>query len=121
MNDASKTFASELVATLKLVAPINLSEVARLLGLEIQYHDATGFDGALVCSKENRLGTILVKNSIRDVGRRKFTVAHEIAHYVLPHHGATGSICRSDDVESWDRSLPEHEREANVFAGELLI
>jgi hypothetical protein len=76
---------------------------------------------AVVCSKEKRIGTILVKNSIREDGRRRFTIAHEIAHYVLPHHGTTGSICRPKDVENWDRSLPNQESEANIFAGELLI
>ena len=96
-------------------------EVARSLGLEVQYCNASGFDGALVCSKENHAGTILVKDSIRETGRVRFTIAHEIAHYVLPHHGVNGSICRTKDVESWDESLPEEECEANVFAGELLI
>lgn len=121
MSSAAKTFASELVATLKLTAPVEPGEVARLLGLEVQYCNASAFDGALVCSKDNRIGTILVKDSIREPGRIRFTIAHEIAHYVLPHHGANGSICRPKDVESWDESLPEEECEANVFAGELLI
>jgi Zn-dependent peptidase ImmA (M78 family) len=121
MSTAARTFASELVATLKLTAPVKPVEVARSLGLEVQYCNASGFDGALVCSKENHAGTILVKDSIREAGRVRFTIAHEIAHYVLPHHGVNGSICRTKDVESWDESLPEEECEANVFAGELLI
>jgi Zn-dependent peptidase ImmA (M78 family) len=121
MRTAARTFASELVATLKLTAPVKPMEVARSLGLEVQYCNASGFDGALVCSKENHAGTILVEDSIRETGRVRFTIAHEIAHYVLPHHGVNDSICRTKDVESWDESLPEEECEANVFAGELLI
>lgn len=121
MSNVARTFANELVTSLKLGAPVDLVDVCRLLGLEIRYCDASGFDGALVCSKENRVGTVLIKKSIRELGRMKFTIAHEIAHYVLPHHGASGSVCRPKDVENWDRRLPEEEQEANVFAGELLI
>ncbi len=121
MSSVARAFASQLVASLKLDAPVDLVDVTRALGLEIRYCDASGFDGALVCSKQNRVGTVLVKKSIRELGRRKFTIAHEIAHYVLPHHGATGSICTAREVESWDRRLSESEVEANVFAGELLI
>lgn len=121
MSSVARVFASELVASLKLGAPVDLVDVTRALGLEIRYCDSSGFDGALVCSKQNRVGAILVKKSIRELGRRKFTIAHEIAHYVLPHHGATESVCSAREVENWDRSLSDQEIEANVFAGELLI
>src|SRR6266852_2607106 len=107
MSDVARTFAIELVTSLNLGAPVDLVDVARRLGLHIRYCDASGFEGALVCSKDNRVGTVLVKKSIRELGRRKFTIAHEIAHYVLPHHGTTGSICTAREVESWDRRLSE--------------
>jgi len=121
MSSVARVFASELVASLKLAAPVDLVDVTRALGLEIRYCDSSGFDGALVCSKQNRVGTVLVKKSIRELGRRKFTIAHEIGHYVLPHHGSSENVCSSRDVESWDRRLSDQEIEANVFAGELLI
>lgn len=121
MSDVARVFANELVKSLKLDAPVDLVDVARHLGLQIRYCDSSGFEGALVCSKEDRVGTVLVKNSIRELGRRKFTIAHEIAHYVLPHHGPSGSVCNAGDVESWEGSLSREEQEANVFAGELLI
>jgi hypothetical protein len=121
MSSVPATFASELVAALKLTAPIDPQDVARRLGLGVELCDASGFEGALVCSKETRAGTILVKNSIRESSRRRFTIAHEIGHYVLPHHGSKGSLCGTKDLESWDRSLPDEESEANDFASELLI
>lgn len=121
MTAVAKTFAAELVKSLGLAAPIDPLKVAGQLGLDVQHCDSSGFEGALVCSKANRIGKILVKNSIREPGRTKFTIAHEIAHYVLPHHGQTGGVCRQGDVENWDRSLSSEEREANVFASELLM
>jgi uncharacterized protein DUF955 len=81
----------------------------------------SGFDGALVRIVGVPLGTVLLKRAIREIGRKKFTIAHEIGHFVMSHHGLEGTVCRSDEVESWSKSIPEHEREANVFAGEFLI
>lgn len=121
MSNSARVFAGELVSSLKLTAPVDLVDVTRALGLEIRYCESSGFDGALICSKHNRVGTVLVKKSIRELGRRKFTIAHEIAHYVLPHHGSSENVCNSCEVESWDRRLPAQEVEANIFAGELLI
>lgn len=121
MSEAAKIYARELVSQLKLTAPVDLVDVTRHLGLTIRYCDVTGFEGALVCSKQHRLGSVLIKKSIRELGRRKFTIAHEIGHYVLPHHGQNESVCAAREVENWDKNLPEPEQEANVFAGELLV
>ena len=121
MSSLPATFASEFVTALKLVAPIDPEYVAKRLGLEVEYCYASGFEGALVCSKETRAGIILVKNSSREDGRRRFTIAHETGHYFLPHRGAKDSVCGSKEVESWDRSLPDEEPEANDFASQLLI
>jgi Zn-dependent peptidase ImmA (M78 family) len=121
MSDAAKVYAQELVSVLKLAAPIDLVSVATHLGLTIRYRDISSFEGALVCSKQHHVGTVLVKKSIREVGRIKFTIAHEIGHYVLPHHIGNESICAASEVENWDKRLSKPEQEANIFAGELLM
>ena len=121
MSSAATIYAIELVAAMRPNAPIDLDEVAKTLGLELEYCATSGFEGALICSKANRVGTILVKQSIREAGRKRFTIAHEIGHYVLPHHGHAGCLCAADDVENWSRALSDHEREANIFASELLL
>ena len=54
-------------------------------------------------------------------GRRRFTLAHELGHWVCQvQEGKTAPVyCRPVDVtEAADRAL---EREANVFAAELLM
>jgi Zn-dependent peptidase ImmA (M78 family) len=54
-------------------------------------------------------------------GRRRFTVAHEIGHWICQAlAGRPAAVyCRAEDVsESADRAI---EREANVFAAELLM
>ena len=62
---------------------------------------------------------ILLNQSIRSVGRVNFTLAHEIGHLRLPHHGRRYSCSYADlHVFSSDKPL---EREANLFASELLF
>ena len=52
--------------------------------------------------------------------RRRFTVAHEIGHFVLHAPGATGVVfCRVTDAPEAPKQLIE--REANRFAAELLM
>ena len=52
--------------------------------------------------------------------RRRFTIAHEIGHYVLHAPGATGAVfCRVTDSPEAPQQLIE--RQANRFAAELLM
>jgi hypothetical protein len=58
----------------------------------------------------------------RSPGRRRFTIAHELGHWYL--HAAGGAhtrYCRSDEVGITVTSTREREREANRFAGALLM
>jgi hypothetical protein len=63
----------------------------------------------------------------RSPGRRRFTVAHELGHWHLHHHGATharGLYCRSDEVGGGDAEIGAAraiEAEANRFAAALLM
>jgi Zn-dependent peptidase ImmA (M78 family) len=56
-------------------------------------------------------------------GRRRFTLAHELGHWVCQClEGRTAAIyCRSIDVGPPDGESRQLEREANVFAAELLM
>ena len=65
-----------LYERLNLAGPPNLEDVCRALGLRIKEVDATGFDGALVCSKTAQKGIIALRRNIREPGRKRFTLAH---------------------------------------------
>ena len=56
-----------------------------------------------------------VSDSIVQIGRRHFTIAHELGHYVLGHRIPSGLEPVSADRTSYQ------EREADVFAAELLM
>lgn len=100
-----------------------LHEVAAALGLELKEVEADGFDGALIRAQDAPIGAIAIRASIREAARKTFTIAHEIGHFVLPHHRHTSVACTSSEIGNWDDAgtEPKLEREANEFAAELLM
>lgn len=54
-------------------------------------------------------------NSGHHVHRQRFSIAHEIGHFMLSHNNQ-----RKNDIER-EKSNPVHEKEANAFAAELLM
>lgn len=101
--------------------PGNLFRLAPPLGLEIREVTADGFDGALIRAHQVPLGAIVIRKSIREAGRKNFTLAHEIGHFLLPGHDQTELICTKADVGNWGEGSKEIEREADEFAAELLM
>ena len=71
-----------------------------------------GFNGQLL--KERRL--IEVQQDIHP-HRQRFTIAHEIGHFVLGH---STDFCSFDEHATGD-PRSSNERQANVFASELLM
>lgn len=100
-----------------------VGQIAKALQLEIREVDADGFDGALIRAKDLPMGAIAVRRSIPEAGRRNFTIAHEIGHFVLPDHDQACVACTPAEVGNWTGAATERnlEREANEFAAELLM
>ena len=99
----------------------DLDQIAGRIGLRIREIDAEGFEGTLVRALDAPKGIIGVARSIRETSRRRFTIAHEIAHYLIPSHRNLPNVCESDAVESWKKGLAQPELEANEFAVEFLL
>src|ERR1017187_5678676 len=119
--DKGPAYAKALLAELEVTGPADARSIAKQLQLEVNDLDVKGFDGALVRAKGTPFGAIIVRGSIRESGRKNFTVAHEIGHFVLPGHEDADLVCTSSDVENWSNSAKEFELEANEFASELLM
>lgn len=98
-------------------------EIAAALRLDLREVEANGFDGALIRARNLPLGAIVVRESIREAGRKNFTIAHEIGHFVLPGHHRASLACIASDVGNWTDASAEKEleREADEFAAELLM
>ncbi len=97
--------------------PVDVAGVASLLGLQINYEQMTDeMSGYL----ENRNGRWVVGvNSLHAGVRQRFTIAHEVAHFVL-HRSRQGTF---RDVIFMRRSSNANgmEREADAFAAQLLM
>jgi uncharacterized protein DUF955 len=100
--------------------PVPVEEIAEdLLGLAVAESEDLGVSGMLLPA-ERRIWL----NATEGRARRRFTLAHEIGHWVCQHlEGRSAPVyCRPVDVgpepSTDDRIL---EREANVFAAELLM
>jgi Zn-dependent peptidase ImmA (M78 family) len=114
-----KAEANKLLQTLCVQAPdeIDLESLAHKAGkLRIEEGGLENAEGRIVASASG--GTIRVKPGMNS-GRRRFTIAHEIGHYMLhPREG----LDREDSAANFTlwNNLGE-EAEANVFAAELLM
>jgi Zn-dependent peptidase ImmA (M78 family) len=100
--------------------PVPVEAIAEdLLGLQVGESEDLAVSGMLL-PRERQIWL----NAGEGAPRRRFTLAHELGHWVCQHlEGKTAPVyCRTADVQpdpsAADRAL---EREANVFAAELLM
>jgi Zn-dependent peptidase ImmA (M78 family) len=108
--------------------PVPIKDVAMALGIvEIKETELTGFEGGLIAFADKSEGTILV-NDRSNPQRRRFTVGHELGHFLNPWHlskTSEGFRCTTGDMRAskakpGDRAA-QMEVEANRFAAELLF
>jgi len=111
--------ARVLLSRLPANQPADIEAVARALKLRIRDVSSTGFVGAMFPTEEGVGGLICVAK-IRESGRRRFTIAHEIGHYMLLDKSVAPSVCSLKDVGKWRRDRST-ERAADMFATELLL
>lgn len=115
------TYARAFVSVYGLDCARRLAEIGPRIGLEISEVDADNFEGALVRVAGVPCGEILINRSIREHGRKHFTLLHEVGHYVLPGHGDESRPCRRSDVENFGDKISQRELEANAFAAEVTM
>jgi Zn-dependent peptidase ImmA (M78 family) len=102
--------------------PVPVDTIAEHLGLEIRFAPLAGdLYGALI---RNNHEMYIGVNSLNHANRRRFTIAHELGHFVL-HKGIKVHIdkdfrvnWRNDDSS---QAVSDEEMEANRFAAELLM
>lgn len=101
-------------------APVPVEKVAELFAIKIIPYDfPESFSGLI---KEVNGQMVIGVNKKHHPNRQRFTISHEMAHYLLGH-SVDHSIGLTNDVFVNNQSVLEvnKEREANVFAGELLM
>ena len=98
-------------------APVDLKKVAQRLYLVIEEGPMNGeIQGALVT--DGNVGGILINSTVKSEKRRRFTLAHEIGHFVL-HRNKQTFQDTSSELRDYTTSMMEIE--ANIFAAMLLM
>jgi Zn-dependent peptidase ImmA (M78 family) len=122
MNISPGDYAQALVEFLDLKQPFEFDKsLLSELGLQWREVPSIGFDGALVRRPGEARGIIAVRKTIPEPVSKRFTIAHEIGHYVLPGHDVDFAVCTEEDVSLLRENVGEFEQEANQFAAELLL
>lgn len=115
----AETRAAKLLDRFGISSPqaIVLEDLAYALGVEVSYKPLAGAEAHLV--RVGDRGGITISTRIRERGRQRFAIAHELGHWTLHEDRTQFFLCTAEDMRDYEAS-PE-EIEANVFASELLM
>ena len=105
---------------LKIPVPIEL--LAAAVGIsEIRRAPTESFEGSLLTNPEKSIG-VIVLNAASRPERQRFTIGHEIAHFLIPTHTGNARCATSDlSILAGDDSSGRREAEANRFASGILM
>ncbi len=78
-------------------------------------------EGALVRNPENEIEWGIFVNPKARPERRRFTIAHELGHFILHRTSQPKFLCDKESVYSGIDNLKQIEREADDFASNLLM
>lgn len=112
--------ASALRGALKLAPRLDIDALTKELSLTIVEVDSNSFDGAFLRASDRLSGRILVRRGIREPGRKRFTIAHEVGHFVL-HRSERQLSCGAEEIEHWEDREANPEHQADLFASEFLL
>lgn len=112
--DYCRARARELLAQFNVTEPpVDVGALAGELGLTIRLvRRGQGFDGRLL-----RERMVIEVEESKSRTRQRFTIAHEMGHFVLNHNPG---LCSVNDRSIADPTRT-NERQANVFGSELLM
>ena len=107
--------------------PIPIDDIALALDIRaIEDFETEAFEGALLTNESKSNASILVRSGIIEP-RRRFTIGHELGHYLMPLHFPPGDgfRCTQQDMREQEKpgvsGRPQWEAQANAFASELLM
>lgn len=111
---------NEVIKKYNLAYPLDLLSFIATLGFEIKYVDTGKSDAYTLIYRGKKV--ILLNKNISLRTRINFTLAHELGHYFIPHHLEPLYACNANEIIS-SANLNNHteEREADIFASELLL
>ena len=103
---------------LKSPKDLVLEDLAMALGIVVM--DGRLDSAAARLVRSGKHGIVRVSDRIRELGRRRFAIAHEIGHWCLHQRQSHLLACTDDDMLARYGGSPL-EVEASIFAGSLLM
>ena len=108
-----------------LSKPVPVREIAKAIDIyQIREEPLDGLEGGLIVPDDKAQGAILVHRD-RPETRKRYTIAHEIGHYVNPLHRSDSLKCQESDLAADQHTVEDRAKEmevqANQFAAELLM
>jgi len=114
--------AREIIGQIKPAYPIDVDALAQACAVAVERQDLEEEVSGILVVKDKR-GVIAV-NSAHHPHRQRFTIAHELGHYLL-HREASSVFIDAATIFFRDKHSAEGTRwqeiEANAFAAELLM
>lgn len=96
---------------------IDLEIIAADLGAIVRYASLEGSEARIVGNGERAIITV-ASGGLRQ--RQRFSIAHEIGHWV-ERHGRGGFLCGKDDISPQNDQAKSTEAQANAFASQLVL
>lgn len=93
--------------------PVKISDICRKLGVGIKIYQSQNHNDGFTTSVKGK--TVIFVNGKCNIGRQRFTAAHELGHILNGHVGKYKLVNR--EPSKTDNPI---EQEANVFASRLL-
>lgn len=119
MTVSEKNFEAVMRAHQK-AAPVKVGELASSLGLKVVISELpAGVSGKLTCEPKGSDQWVIRVNRHEHRNRQRFTIAHEIAHFVLHRTEIDGEL--TDDTFYRSGLSEKREFEANRLAAEILM
>lgn len=88
---------------------------------QVRAEEIKNFEGALISGEGRREWMLLYNNKIRSPGRIRFTLAHELGHYLLHRQDRASFTCSEKDLVNLEQSEGTIEAQADAFASALLM
>src|SRR6266852_4766953 len=116
---AAEKCAEDLISQLEIsdVGEIDVEAIAMTQDALVIDGGVSGAEARL--SRSPTLSFIRVNHAIREPGRRRFAIAHELGHLLL-QQSSQFTLCTGKDLVPFYTNSPD-ELEANVFAAALLM
>jgi Zn-dependent peptidase ImmA (M78 family) len=111
--------ARDILEKFGVKLPIDIRAILKAHGITVHEEDLEGNVSGVLMIQEKQVDIIVNKNHIP--GRQRYTLAHELAHYLL-HKSQTNVFVDEmyRDAKS-SYGIDQREIEANAFAAELLM